>query len=69
MKQTYSSEKSSCFKVAVTIYGRGMGLSFCKKFTYWKKQGNQTLTTTSWLKNEKKIILTQIRFEYIVEAS
>ena len=41
MKHTYSSGKSSCSKVAATIYGRDMGLSFCKKFTYRKKQGNQ----------------------------
>ena len=33
MKYTYSSGKSSYSKVAATIYGRGMGLSFCKKIT------------------------------------
>ena len=69
MKHTYSSGKSSYSKAAATIYGRGMSLSFCKKFTYWKKRGNQTLTITWWLKNEKKIILTHIRFEYILETS
>ena len=69
MKHTYSLGKSSFSKVAATIYGRDMGLSFCKKSTHWKKRGNQTLTITSWLKNEKKIILTQIRFAYILEAS
>ena len=54
LKHTYSSVKSSCSKVAATIYERGMGLSFCKKFTYWKKWENQTLTITSWLKNIQK---------------
>ena len=43
MKHTYSSGKSSCDRVAATIYGRAMGLSFCKKFTEKNEETKHSL--------------------------
>ena len=68
MKHTYSSGKSSWYRVAATMYGRAMGLGFCKKITEKNEETKHSLLHRDW-KMKKNIILTYSRFEYVLEAS
>ena len=50
MKHTYSPGKCSCSKVAATIYGRGIGLSFCKKITEKNEETYNSWLPRDWIK-------------------
>ena len=62
MKHTYSSGKYSCSKLAATLYGRG--ILFTEKNP--RKPNTHDYIV---IEKRKKLILTHIRFEYILEAS